>query len=154
LWCEHPGHWHPWSAATYNIDQTREWLVRISPYANLVLTVLRSAVPIAASAAGVAMTGEQLKHARSELQLMTTLSNELPRLDPVTPPGIPATASHPVAPAQGEAMRAVRTAIFQHDPNKAFGDMRRVLTAAGDYLWICPEHYGIYDPGLPSIPGS
>lgn len=51
-------------------------------------------------------------------------------------------------------MRAVRTAIFQHDPNKAFGDMRRVLTAAGDYLWICPDHYGDYDPGLPSIPDS
>jgi hypothetical protein len=35
-----------------------------------------------------------------------------------------------------------------------FGDLRRVLTAAGDYLWICssPEHYRIYDPGLPVLP--
>jgi Leucine-rich repeat (LRR) protein/GTPase SAR1 family protein len=155
LWCEHPDHWHPWPAATYNIDQTREWLVRISPYANLVLTVLRSAVPIAASASGVLLTADQLKHARSELQLMTTLASELPQLKPVASPDRrPATASRPLAPAQGQAMRAVRTTIFQHDPNKAFGDMRRVLTTAGDYLWICPEHYGNYDPGLPSIPGS
>ena len=86
-WCEHPGHWHPWPAATYNIDQTREWLVRISPYANLVLTVLRSAVPIAASAAGVIMTADQLKHASSELQLMTTLTSELPHLKAVSSPG-------------------------------------------------------------------
>ena len=53
---------------------------------------------------------------------------------------------------EGQAMRAIRTVILGKD--RAFGDMRRVLTTAGDYLWICPDHYGSYDPGLPAIPGS
>ena len=155
LWCEHPGHWHPWAAATYSIDQPREWLVRISPYASIVLALLKSAVPVAAAAAGMVLTPDQLNHATSELKLMTTLASELPALKAGASPGdLPEQAAGPMAPAQGQAMRAIRTVIFQHDAQKAFGDMRRVLTAAGDYLWICPDHYGSYDPGLPSIPGS
>jgi hypothetical protein len=156
LWCEHPDHWHPWANATYDFDQPREWLVKVSPYANLVLTILRSAVPAAAAVAGVVMTAEQLKHANSELRLMTTLASELPHLEPGTSAAWPLEPSSdgPTAQAQGQAMRAIRTVIFEQDPPRAFGDMRRVLTAAGDYLWICPVHYGSYDPGLPAIPGT
>ena len=49
-------------------------------------------------------------------------------------------------------MRAIRQIIFQQDQVRSFGDMRRVTTAAGDYLWLCPDHYGSYAPGLPSVP--
>jgi internalin A len=156
LWCEHSDHWHPWAGATYEFDQPQEWLVKISPYANLILTILRSAVPAAAATAGVVMTAEQLKHASSELQLMTVLASELPSLESGTSAAWPLepSSAQPSAQAQGQAMRAIRTVIFERDPARAFGDMRRVLTAAGDYLWICPDHYGSYDPGLPAIPGS
>ena len=156
LWCEHPDHWHPWADATYVFDQPREWLVKISPYANLVFAILRSVVPAAAAVAGVVLTAEQLKHAQSELHLMTTLASGLPIVEPDASAAWPLELSsgQPSAQAQGQAMRAIRTVIFEQDPARAFGDMRRVLTAAGDYLWICPDHYGSYDPGLPFIPGS
>jgi internalin A len=32
------------------------------------------------------------------------------------------------------------------------GDLRRVMTSSGDYLWVCPDvHYRLYDPGLPRL---
>ena len=26
------------------------------------------------------------------------------------------------------------------------------MTPTGDYLWLCPKHYRVYDPGLPKLP--
>ena len=153
LWCEHPDHMHPWPDASYIIDQPREWLIRISPYMNTLLTILRSAVPAAASAAGMVLTPRQLQHAQNELQLMTTLASELPHVS-TDPLSDSLHDQEPDAPAraQGQAMRAIRQIIFQQDQVQSFGDMRRVTTAAGDYLWLCPDHYGSYAPGLPSVP--
>jgi len=46
----------------------------------------------------------------------------------------------------------VREIVFEKDPLRAFGDMRRVQSPPGDLLWVCPVHYPEYDPGLPALP--
>ena len=30
--------------------------------------------------------------------------------------------------------------------------LRMVTTKTGDILWVCPKHYKVYDPGLPTLP--
>jgi len=153
LWCEHPGHWHPWPAASYSLDQPSNWLVRIGPYATLVFKVLRLVVPIAASVTGVVLTDEQLKNAHNELQLMTTLVAHLPdhavgdRRNIIT-----LESASQLTLAEGQALRAIRVLLFEHDYIRAFGGLRRVQAPSGDFLWICAEHYSEYDPGLPDIP--
>ena len=52
--------------------------------------------------------------------------------------------------AEGEALRALRAIIFDHDPLRAFGRFRRVQAPSGDLLWVCENHYPDYDPGLPA----
>src|SRR5690348_5580664 len=59
-----------------------------------------------------------------------------------------------IIPAQGQAWRAVRILIFDHDPTRVFRDLQRVQAPSGEFLWICPDHYTEYDPSLPSIPGG
>jgi internalin A len=55
--------------------------------------------------------------------------------------------------AEGGGLRALRALLVELDPAMRFGDLRRVLTPSGDYLWICPDyHYREYDPGLPTLP--
>jgi internalin A len=155
LWCEHPGHWHPWPDASYSIDQPREWILRIAPYATLVFKALQLVAPIAVAVAGVVLTADQLGNAESELKLMTTLVAALPSQEAGGQPGLATTESAlQITPAQGQAWRAVRILIFKHDPTRAFGDLRRVQAPSGEFLWICPDHYTEYDPGLPSIPGG
>jgi hypothetical protein len=44
------------------------------------------------------------------------------------------------------------TAAFDKDQSRTFGGLRRVQAATGDFLWVCPDHYRGYDPGLPVIP--
>ena len=102
-----------------------------------------------------AWAADQLQHAQSELQLMTTLVAALPSQESADEPDIATIGStHQITQAQGQAWRAVRILIFEHDPTRAFGDLRRVQAPSGEFLWICPDHYPEYDPGLPSIPGS
>ena len=55
--------------------------------------------------------------------------------------------------AQGEAFRQFQSLLFELDQNRKWAGMRRFLTPAGDYLWICPDHHREYDPGLPVLPG-
>jgi internalin A len=153
LWCEHPGHWHPWLPASYSLDQPRNWLIKIGPYATIVLKALQLVVPIAASVANVVLTEEQLEHAQNELQLMTALVTVIPDITIHDQPELIARESvSQLTPAQGQAARMLRVLLFEHDHMRAFGGLRRVQAPSGDFLWVCADHYPDYDPGLPSIP--
>ena len=155
LWCEDPGHWHPWPTATYSITQPKEWLDRIAPYATLIFKALQLVTPIAAAVAGVALTADQLKHSQNEIQLMKTLIAELPDMKAQSQSGLIASESESqLTPAQDQAWRALRVLIFEHDRMRAFGGLRRMQAPSGEFLWICPNHYPDYDPGLPSIPAD
>ena len=153
LWCEHPGHWHPWPAASYPLDQPREWLVRIGPYAALVLKALKLAMPLAGPVADMVLTDQQYKDAQRQLDLMTTVVAQLP--GPATQDQGELTdreSTSLLTPAEGQAARALRMLLFELDRQRAFGDLRRVQGPSGDFLWVCPDDYSEYDPGLPVIP--
>ena len=153
LWCEHPGHWHPWFAASYSFDQPDDWLVRIGPYATLIFKALQLVVPIVASAASVVLSEKQFKNAQHQLDLMKTLVAGLPHQEFEDHAELMATESaRRLTSAEGQAARAIRVLLFEKDPTRAFGDLRRVQTPSGEFVWVCTDHYQEYDPGLPSIP--
>ena len=153
LWCEQPGHWHPCETASYPIDQPKEWLARVAPYALLVFRALQLVAPVAGTAVGVALPAKELAGVQAKLDLMTAVINALPD----TPPdrgrpdlsGLDTASS--MTPAQGAAARAARSLILSCDPWRSFGDLRRVQANSGELLWVCPEHYLYHDPGLPIV---
>ncbi|MCP5114189.1 MAG: hypothetical protein GY953_25440, partial [bacterium] len=57
-----------------------------------------------------------------------------------------------VTRTQGAAFRELFSLLHGIDKSHRWGGMRRFLTPQGDYLWICPEHHRVYDPGLPVLP--
>lgn len=154
LWCEQPGHWHPWQAACYRIDQPKEWFTRIGPYALLVFRALQLVAPMASAAVGVAVPTKELSGVKAELDLMRAVIDALPD----TPPGEGYPGADdlgpvgPMTPAQGAAARAARSLILSCDPWRSFGDLRRIQASSGELLWVCPEHYSHHDPGLPTVP--
>ncbi len=154
LWCEHPAHWHTWPSATYHLHQPKGWLANVAPYVYLVIKTLRVAVPIAAAVAGVAMPKEQIEHAKSEVELMKSLVDKLPsRVSEYDHDvDLHGPQEDRLSPAEGQALRSFRTLLFRKDPMRAFGGLRRVQAPAGELLWVCPDHYPEYDPGLPDIP--
>jgi internalin A len=151
LWCEYPGYWHPLERTSYRIDEPKEWFLRISPYATLVFRTLQLVVPIAGSAAKVLIPPAQLRHAQAELELMGKVVSELPDRLSQSRSGLSETSGK-LAPAEGEALRAIRAILFERDRLRVFGGLRRVRAESADFLWVCPDHYPQYDPGLPKIP--
>ncbi len=64
----------------------------------------------------------------------------------------PALPGAQITAAEGDALRALRVIIFEHDPVRRFGGMRRVQAPSGDFLWVSPRHHAEYDPGLRRFP--
>jgi internalin A len=153
LWCAHPGYWHPWDDATYQIDPVREWFSKIIPYAQLIARTLQLVVPLAGSIAVASLPAEQIERAGAHLEIMKTIVDSLPdeRAQKLENIALSPVAGRMTA-AEGDALRAFRMLIFEHDPVRKFGGLRRVQTPSGDFLWVCPNHYTEYDPGLPSVP--
>ena len=152
LWCEHPGYEHPWEPAAYDLDPPKEWFTRIAPYAVLVFRTLQLIVPAAGAVTIASMPQAQQPVAQAYLQAMGTDLDDLPSTTERSAPdsGLTATSGQLTA-AEGEALRALRAIIFEHDPLRAFGGLRRVQAPSGDLLWVCEDHYREYDPGLPVI---
>ena len=151
LWCEHPGHWHPWLPASYELNQPKEWLTRVSPYVNLILRSLKLVVPPAGSLATTLLSPDQLAHAQANLQLMNSVVASLPTELAMDNFDVDQTVGQ-LTPAEGQALRGIRAVLFEHDRLQAFGGMRRVQAPSGDLLWVCVDHYVEYDPGLPIVP--
>jgi hypothetical protein len=151
LWCEHPGDEHPWEPATYALDVPKEWFTRIAPYARLVCKTLQLIVPLAGAVATAAVPAVQRTSTQDDLKIMTTLIDDLPAIAGYHDAEDLAKSSGHLTTAQGEALRALRAIIFEHDRLRAFGDLRRVQTPAGDLLWVCRGHHHEYDPGLPNV---
>ncbi len=153
LWCEHPGYWHPCDSATYDLDPPKEWFAQISPYVALVFRTLQLIVPLAGSIAVASQPQDQLEKARAHLEVMSTLVADLPgNLERRLSEGGIGEAAGELTAAEGQALRALRAILFEHDQLRAFGGMRRVQAPSGDLLWVCADHYLEYDPGLPTVP--
>ena len=154
LWCEHTDHWHPWPEASYVVNQPKEWLVQVRPYASLVVRALRLVAPIAASISG-GLLGTDLATVRAELRTMAAVLQEFPASrGEEADLGGPLRLARGLEPAEGQALRAFRAFLFEHDKARAFGGLSRVQAPSGEFLWVCPTHRTEYDPGLPDIPNS
>jgi internalin A len=152
LWCEHPSAWHAWTAAAYSIQKPRKWLMQIAPYAALVAKTLKVVVPVTGSVVGLILSEEDLKTIEKQLDLMTTLAEQLPDNFSHTGEADVDEKQGQLSPAQGAGLRGLRHTLIREDPTQKFGDLRRVQGPSGEYLWVCPNHYGEYDPGLPILP--
>jgi Tetratricopeptide repeat len=149
LWCEHPGYEHPWGAAVYDLDPPKEWFTRIAPYATLVFRTLRLIVPLSRATAASLAAAEQTD-AQAHLEMMEDLVADLPAMtDARAEDSRGETVS--LTSAEGEALRALRAIVFEHDPQRVFGGLLRVQAPSGDLLWVCENHYPDYDLSPPVV---
>jgi internalin A len=155
LWCEHPGHEHPWEPATYDLNPPKGWFAKAAPYIVLVFKTLQIVVPVAADIVIAALpTAQERSSAQARLALMKDIVTDLPTREETQAEDILAESRRQLTPGESVALRAIRAIVFERDPTKAFGGLRRVQAPAGDLLWVCKDHYPHYDPGLPELPSS
>ncbi len=85
-----------------------------------------------------------------KLQLMERLASVLLKGDLDVPSSREET-DQLVTRAESAGLRELHSLLLDLDPTRSWGNLKRVLTPAGDYLWLCPEHYGEFEPGLPKL---
>jgi hypothetical protein len=148
LWCEHPGAWHPWAGASYTFRPSREWLANVASYASLNVGNLTAIGGFGVSAI-TSDTGRMEQSSRQDLAQMRRLSDSLPH---VIDQEDRSDGRH-LTRSEREGLRELRTMLFRLDPNRTFAGLSRVTAPSGEYVWVCPRHLSIYDPGLPMVSG-
>ena len=150
LWCEHSDHEHPWPAATYSFAKNKQWFTELLPYASLILKTLNLMVPIALDVAGRFIDMDEAELVRMHLDAMGDLFVQLPTQ--MSASSAEDIQLGQVSRAEGAGLRVFRSLLYELDPTRKWGGLRRRLTPSGDYVWVCDRHYHLYDPGLPVLP--
>jgi internalin A len=148
LWCEHEGHLHPVvesGKGVYSIDMPYDWVVKIAPYANVALDILKTVVPIAAPAINI-VTADAIK---SELDLAKAVIDKLPA--EIKTPDRALSPGRMVSEVERSGILALHNLLKELDPSQANIGLHRVSTYTGDYRWLCKHHYEAWQPNIPDV---
>jgi hypothetical protein len=142
LYCEEPGCWHPtYQGGEYIITKPTAWLGTIAPYVRRFVSVLKWASPLVAPGLPF-VAGEYAEILKNDINLMTALVNKLPEIEMTDPAELPDTGKgQPRADrVEGAALRTLHKLLMFLDPGQNWGNLSKVLTPEGDYLWLCEMH--------------
>ncbi len=133
--------------------------MKVAPYAKMISTLLSVAAPIAAASVKAAIGPETLTDVGKSIDLMKEVVSGTLKLGgeltgDIDVKGGPRDADGYRSSPEGAGLRELHSLLLELDPAKTWGNLQRVLTPTGDYLWLCPTHYREYDPGLPVLPKS
>jgi len=154
LWCEAEGCQHPVIAQDkgfYDIQQPREWVMKIAPYANFVLDVLKTVAPIAAPAINTFFgekTTEKWKIA-DQLNLAKAIVDKLP--EEIKKPDRHLLERGLVSEPERSGILALHRLLNDLDPTQDRLGLHRVATYTGDYRWLCDHHYAAWQPNIPDV---
>jgi hypothetical protein len=151
LCCEHEGHPHPVidpGKGVYPIDQPREWLMQIAPYANFALNVLKTVAPMAIPGINIAGGSQFTTDWKNQLDLSKAILDKLPAIkdiDRALAPG------HMLSEPERSGILALHRFLNEVDPSQAKLGLHRVATYTGDYRWLCRQHYDAWQPNIPDV---
>jgi hypothetical protein len=134
----------------YPITQPKEWFVKLGPYLQHLIRVLKHAAPLAGPVLGVAVDvlDQQLK---ADCDLMKELAGQLPKEvnhDREIPGGAPVGTGPEARAATDADFRALKAMLAKLDPDEGWGGLSRFDTPEGLTLYLCEEHLTQYrSPG-------
>jgi internalin A len=135
LYCEQPGSFHALPSPPYIINQPAQWLVSISPYLKVLLTMLKHVVPLISPILGLS-SDHLAKQLTYEMRLMTELVAQLPEGTKID-----RLQEEHTGPAELEAdYRALSALLHELDPGEHWAGLSRTYTPEGEILWLCRDH--------------
>jgi internalin A len=152
LWCEAEGCQHPVfeeGTGVYTFDAPREWVVKVAPYAEFVLGVLKTVAPAAGPAINVFFSSKTIETwgITDHLDLAKSLIGRLPsEIEPSDRSSLRRDMLHE---AERSGILALHGMLRELDPNQERLGLHRVPTYTGDYRWLCKDHYEAWQPKIP-----
>jgi len=148
LYCEEPGAWHrlPEPEGCYPITEPSEWLRKLGPYLQQLLTVLKHATPLVGPVLGMSVDKLDV-HLKADYDLMKELVSQAPtqlrykdELGGISPVD-PTPSAHAANDADFRVLQAMLTKL---DPGCVWGGLSRTTTPEGLTLYLCAHHLATY----------
>jgi len=152
LWCEAEGCQHKLfdeGVGVYEFNKPYEWVCQVVPYVNFVLSVLKTALPVAAPAVDAFFGKDTVKNwdYAAHLDLTKAFVDKLP--DEINVPEMPGVRSGILTEVERSGLLAMHALLRKLDPNQEKLGLTRVPTYTGDYRWLCRKHYREWEPNIP-----
>jgi hypothetical protein len=140
LYCEAPAAWHQTGHDGYPIKDMAGWLKGIAPHLGPLIVGLQAVAPLALPGLGV-LSDEAAKALKHDLKLMQELVKKLPGPpDTGSGRGFDKAARFDPERSGGTALQQLYRLLREHAPGGPWGDLSKVLTPEGEYLWLCADH--------------
>jgi len=152
FWCEATNCEHPIiddGKGIYSFQGTREWLVKLTPYATFVASILRTLIPIVAPAVNIFVGSDVIDQARirDHIVLMKTLTEKIS--GELTTSQANLFKRGVLADGERSGLLALHALLRDLDPTHERLGLYRVPTYTGDYQWLCRAHYEMSQPKIP-----
>lgn len=141
LCCEAPGDWHPTeSGGRYVLEDPAKWIRVIEPHIRRLVRILRFVGPLVGPVTAYAGS-EYEELARRDVQFMKALIDRLP-MSTLTGADSDLSDSEgdELTELRGGSLRGLERMLDALDPGRHWGDLRRVPTPEGPWLWLCERH--------------
>ncbi len=155
LYCQMPGCMHPTldpdnpqkTCGLYPIDDPQQWLRAINPYYRRMMGVLKFATPLIGPWLGIMEAKDYEEMFKSDIDLAKELVSKLPdfRTNAIAAKSLRGDEHHPET-LDGSPLRALRQLLEQKDSSQQWGNLKKILTPEGDYLWLCDHHARSFKP--------
>jgi hypothetical protein len=152
LWCEHESHPHPVNESdkgVYMIDQPQEWVVKIAPYANFALEVLKTVAPMVAPAINTLKGPKTTENWKDQLDLAKVIIDKLPA--EIKTPDRALSPGKMLSEPERSGILALHRLLNELDPTQDRLGLHRVATYTGDFRWLCKHHYDAWQPNIPDV---
>jgi hypothetical protein len=122
---------------------------QIAPYANFVLGLLKTVLPVARPAIDVHLGADTAASWKIEdhLEAMKEWSKTLP--DEAKVPQRPDVRRGILSEVERSGLPAMHALLRELDPHHEKLGLTRVPTYTGDYRWLCRTHYQDWEPNIP-----
>ncbi len=157
LWCEAEDCQHPVydGLGVYEFKMTQEWVTQIAPYANFILGVMKTLLPMVAPSVNIlfgASTFDQWQY-KDHLSLMQkAIKGVMPDGIKVNNPG--RLKDGVLTESERSGILALHNFLRKEDPNQEKIGLHLIPTYTGDYAWVCKKHYELMQPNIPDVISS
>jgi len=155
LWCEAEDCQHPVyeeGLGVYEFRMTSEWLAQIAPYANFIVGVMKTLLPMVAPSVNVLFGAgmfDQWRYKEHLNLLQTSLKSVLPEGIKIQDPG--RLKDGVLTAEERSGILALHGFLRDVDPNQERIGLYRLPTYTGDYTWVCKKHYDLMRPNIPDV---
>lgn len=161
FWCDFPGEEHPrckigsGGPGEYVFEAPGKWLTKNAGKLKTLSTCLRLIIPMIAPGVEGFYDGTLEDELKASLNYMdkaaSTLAGEYLPKEIDTSLDFSEEQYVRRGRAHESLLSVLSDMLFKQDKHKARLGLRRMLDETGHYLWLCPKHAKVYDPGLPIL---